>query len=326
MAVTQQARRRTIHLSAAALSFAAVLRCNVYNDSLLGQAELAVGGATNQGHSGGNTASGGSGPDGMAGELDAGSGPANAGAGGLDDSGGADEAGGAGTITGTGGTFGSGGANSGASGAVAATSGTGGVVAGNSGMGGDVGGTAGSGGASQTANGCAKLSVPLDDASDKAHFVITLASAADLSGATISMRYYVQQGQGGTIFNYVQDSGTYHFLGVPLAKRQLVSSGSGWSTVNWNVGAEPDSAGTGIVKTSIKSIGIEINAQPSSSWTNPTIVYVDSITVTTPALSFTFDAASSVATTNANGALWLNSNSQDTTASGSTVTWQATCP
>src|SRR6185369_7915074 len=94
----------------------------------------------------------------------------------------------------------------------------------------------------------------------------------------------------------------------------------------WNVGTEPDAAGTGIVKSSIKSIGIEINALPSSAWSNPTVVYVDSITVTTPTLSFTFDAASSVATSNTSGALRLTGGSSDTTASGAAVTWQATRP
>ena len=199
----------------------------------------------------------------------------------------------------------------------------GGTIAGSSGAGGAVGGA---GGANPPASGCAKLSVPLDDTGDKAHFVISLASVADLSGATISMRFYVQAGQGGTLFNYVQDSGAYRFLGVPAANRQALSSASGWSTVSWKVGAEPDSAGTGIVKTSIKSIGIEINAQPSATWSNPTVVFVDSVTVQTPALSFVFDASSSVSTSNTSGALWLNSNSSDTTASGSAVTWQATCP
>jgi hypothetical protein len=205
--------------------------------------------------------------------------------------------------------------------------GTGGTIAGSGGAGGAVGGAVGgAGGATPPASGCAKLSVPLDDAGDKAHFVISLASATDLSGATISMRFYVQAGQGGTLFNYVQDSGAYRFLGVPAANRQALSSASGWSTVSWKVGAEPDSAGTGIVKTSIKNIGIEINAQPSTAWSNPTVVFVDSVTVQSPALSFVFDASSSVSTSSTSGAIWLNSNSSDTTASGSAVIWQATCP
>ena len=172
--------------------------------------------------------------------------------------------------------------------------------------------------------------MPLDDAGDKAHFVISLTSPADLSGATISIRFYVQAGAGGTIFNYVQDNGTYRFFGVPTAQRYPLGSASGWTTISWDVGAQPDSAGTGIVKTSIKNIGIELNAQPSSAWSNPTIVYLDSLTVTNPALSFTFDATASVnptPTTTASGeSLWLNIVSSDTTATGSALSWQATCP
>ncbi|HET7545370.1 MAG TPA: hypothetical protein VFK05_36135 [Polyangiaceae bacterium] len=191
-------------------------------------------------------------------------------------------------------------------------------------------GSGGAGGATQIASGCAKLSVPLDDAGDKAHFVISLASPADLSGATISMRFYVQAGSGGTIFNYVQDSGNFHFLGVPEAQRHPLARTGAWETLSWNVGAEPDSAGTGIVKTSIKNIGIELNAQPSTMWSNPTIVYLDSLTVTSPALSFTFDTTASVnptpTTVSSGQALWLNVVPTDTTAAASALSWQDTCP
>lgn len=321
--MTQQARVRIAH-SVAALSLVATLRCNVYDDSLLGHSAPAAGSAGIVGHLGGSTgAGGGTAPAGFAGGFEADGGSAHGGFGGFEEVAGAFETGGAETSGGVAGTLSTGGAFGGTGGAVG---GSGGALGGTSGTAGHGGETGGSGGSVQMAGGCAKLTVPLDDTNDKAHFVISLASTADLSGATINMRFYVQAGQGGTIFNYVQDSGTYHFLGVPAAKRQPLSSGSGWSTVSWDVGAEPDSAGTGIVKTSIKSIGIEINAQPSSNWVNPTIVYVDSINVTSPTLTFTFDAASSVSNSNTNGALWLNTNSQDTTASGCTVTWQATCP
>jgi hypothetical protein len=244
------------------------------------------------------------------------------------------EAGGAsvGNPAGRGGTAGDGAAG----GAGGAVSGAGGTPAGAGGTPAGAGGTtagagtAGAGGATPTANGCAKLSVPLGSTADKAHFLVSLASTADLSGATIGMRLYVKAGSGGTIFNYVQDSASYHFLGVATAQRKTLSSFSGWTNVTWNVGAE-DPGSTNIVKTSIKNIGIEISAQPSSPWTSPTVVYIDSITVTSPALSFTFDGSSSVyptpSTTNVAGqALWLNSGSLDTTAVGATLSWQATCP
>jgi len=266
----------------------------------------------------------------------AGDGPINGGAagvGGLAGDAGSSDLGGApasgnGGAPASGGTAGAGGSIAGAGGTLA---GAGGTMAGAGGSVAGAGGSvAGAAGGTQTTKGCAKISVPLNDASDKAHLLISLSSAADLSGATVSMRLYVEAGQGGVIFNYVQDSGSFHFLGVPSAQRQKLSGLSGWSTVTWNVGSEPE-AGTGIVKTSIKNIGIEVNAQSSTVWSNPTIIYVDSITVSSPSLSFTFDTTNSVyttpTTTSASGqALWLNNGSTDTTAAGTTISWQATCP
>jgi hypothetical protein len=299
------------------------LHCNVYDPSLLENAEPLAGGGASAGRPGSSGTAGRiSATSGAAGESELGGGGGLIGLAGANEVGGTDaSAGTAGNvdmIAGTGGVIaGAGGAIGGAGGSAAA------------GGAGDAGGTGGAGGAIQTASGCAKLSVPLDDTSDKAHFVISLNSPADLSSAAISMRVYVQAGQGGTIFNYVQDSGTYRFLGA--AERRLLSSVSNWTTLNWNVGAEPDAAGTGIVKSNIKNIGIELNVQPSTSWSNPTIVYIDSLTVTTPNLAFTFDATTTVYTTptatNASGqALWLNNGATDTTAAGATLSWQATCP
>ena len=339
--MTRRTRRGTAELAAGALSLLFCARCNVYDASLLGAQGTDVGGNAPIGRSGssGTTAGGDSGNAGghhagaAGNDSSAGgsSGAPIAAAGMIENGGRTGSAGKAGSDTVSGGA-GVGGA-SGASGNAGGTGGTGGTGGNAAGTGGAAAGSAGSGvgGTTQSANGCAKLSVPLDDAADKAHFAISLTSPVDLSGATLTMRLYVQAGVGGSIFNYVQDSGTYHFLGVATAQRHLLSSFSGWSTVTWDVGAEPDAAATGIVKTSIKNVGIELSAQPSTNWTNPTIVYIDSILVTTPALSFTLDATSSVnstpMTTSASGqALWLNSGTLDTTAASAALSWQATCP
>jgi len=304
--------RRSAGVAGGALAVLVAVSCSVYDPSLLGGAlDLGSGGSTGQSGTSGaaGEANGGTGDGGYAGEPDVNGGSTGTSDGGLAGAGGLLATSGAGGTAGTGG-------NAGATGAAGA--------GGNAASGGNAG-------AGATANGCAKLSVPLASAADKAHFVISLTSPADLSQATISMRVYVRAGSGGSIFNYVQDSGTYHFFGVPLAERAVLSNISGWSTITWGVGAEPDSGATGIVKTSIKNIGIEVNAQPSSSWLNPTIIYIDSITITSPALSFTFDGSSSVyptpTTVAATGqALWINSGTTDTTAVGVTLVWQATCP
>jgi hypothetical protein len=101
--------------------------------------------------------------------------------------------------------------------------------------------------------------------------------------------------------------------------------------VQWNVGTEPVGS-TNINKSSIKRVGVEVTAGGSSAWANPTIVYIDSIIVATPAFSFTFDTTGTVTSTASNGTdvagqvMWLNSYSSDTSASGATLGWLATCP
>jgi hypothetical protein len=174
----------------------------------------------------------------------------------------------------------------------------------------------------------------MDDMNDRAHFVISLASVIDLNSMTtgiVSMRLYVQAGAAGTVFNYVQDS-AFHYLGVTTNVRPALKNITGWQTLSFNVGAQPVGS-TQINKSDIKRIGIEINAGPDTTgWSNPTIVYIDSVTVMTPALSFPLDAAATVNTaTNLTSdvtgqVMWMNSGSSDTTAAGSTLTWQMACP
>ena len=235
MGAKPHTRQRTAKWSVASLTLLVSLHCNVYDASLLGMGESAVGGTATAGAAGASTAIGGSSAasGGLAGDSEVESGAPGAGFGGMSDMAGALETGGDGARAGSAGnaagSAGAGGAVVGSAGGAVA-GGAGGTIGGTGGATGAGGAMAGAGGSSQTANGCAKLFVPFDDAADKAHFVISLTSPADLSGATISMRLYVQAGVGGSIFNYVQDSGTYHFLGVPAAKRRLLSSTSGWST------------------------------------------------------------------------------------------------
>jgi hypothetical protein len=329
-------------VAACALPILASVGCDVYDPSLLrgGVSDLGRGGDTSQSGTGGTAdeANAGTEDGGVAGGTGVSGGSSGANLGGLTGAGGAVDRGGTGGTSAsggadTGGTMGTGGSSSAGIGG-SAGSGGGAGIGGTAGIGGGAGGPpngGGGGGAGASASGCATLTVPLNGAADKAHFVISLTAPADLSHATISMHLYVRAGSGGSIFNFVQDSGTYHFFGVTPAQRAALSSFSGWSTITWDVGAQADTGATGIVKTSIKNIGIEIGAQPSSSWTDPTIVYVDSVSVTTPTLSFTFDGSSSVdttpTTTAATGqALWVNSGAMDTTAVGVTLGWQATCP
>jgi hypothetical protein len=211
----------------------------------------------------------------------------------------------------------------------AGTGGSAGTSGGSAGTG-DSAGTGGSagtgaGGTSATGSGCAVLTTALDDVADKAHFLITLPADTDFSTATVSLRVHASGALGGTLFMYVQQA-TYEFWGGP---QQVLSAFAGFRNIDWSIGTE---ATTGIDKTKIRRLGIEINGADSSSWSNPTTVYIDSITVTAASLSFTFDATGSVYTTPTSSyatdtSIWLNSSSSDTTAlTGSSVAWAATCP
>jgi hypothetical protein len=191
--------------------------------------------------------------------------------------------------------------------------------------GGAGGASAGAGGSATT--GCAKLTVPMDQSTDKAHFVISLNSAADMSAATVSMRVYVQAGAAGTISNYVQNNGTPNFNFFANTAPTALKSLSGWQTITFAVATQS----TGGSKAEIRRIGIEINAAPDTTgWSNPTVVYIDSITVTTPALSFPFESPTTITSTAGTAdvsgqVLWPNNGSQDTTASNVVLGWQ-NCP
>ena len=349
--VTDGTVRATRAARVAAVILTAV-SCSVYDESLMG------GGASQAGNGGTSSAAGysgtagdaipGAGRAGSAGKVED-NGGSPAGEGGMMEAAGASEVGGDSSDGGSSGTSGVAGAGgSAAGGAGRDTGGSAGNVGGGgaggraSGGGGGNGGNAGSvnGGAAGSAGsagspavtGCAKLSVPMNDANDRAHFVISLPAAADFSSASsaISMHLYVQAGAAGTVFNYVQDS-QYHYLGVATAARPGLGTLAGWQTLIFNVGTLPVGS-SGIVKTDIRRIGIEINAAPDASgWSNPTVVFVDSIAVTAPTLSFPFDTSSTVSTTASSSdvagqVLWQHSGTSDTTATGVTLAWQATCP
>ena len=304
--------------------------CSVYDASLLGSGPAEGGsGGTNSsaGHSGSGDDT--AGHSGTAGASKGGSGGSMSGDAGMMDAAGAGGDSSEGGTSGSGGTAGAtGGTSTGGTGGTSA--GTGGESiagsGGTGGSGGSGGGSAGAGGSAMA--GCAKLSVPIDDQNDRAHFVISLPST-NMTTGVISMHLYVQAGAAGTVFNYVQDASN-NWFGVTTAQRPLLTSIVGWQTLTFDVGAQP--AAGGIAKGDIRRIGIEINAAPATSgWSKPTVVFIDSITVATPTLSYTFDMANTVQTAPsgsdvANQVLWQHSGGTDTTATGTTLAWQQTCP
>jgi hypothetical protein len=210
-----------------------------------------------------------------------------------------------------------------AAGGVAGSIASGGVAgtAGSSGSAGTAGssGSSGSGGQTGTCSGCARLSVPIAADGDSANFRIDLASTVDMSSATITFRLCVSAGTGGILQAYVQHSGTPDY--AQLFQGWQVLTGimnftAGFQNVAFNVGT---TAGT-FDKTVVGRIGIQVGDGNSTSWTNPTVVHIDSITVSGAAIGpYNFESASTIAAmAGASGVMGL---SNDTSPAGSAITW-----
>lgn len=275
------------------------------------------GGVSSGGTSAGGTSSGGGSGDG--GEGDTGSG-GSSGEGGSSTGGSGGTAGSSGAAGQGGAVGGSGGSGNagGVAGGGAAGAGTGGAATGGVGSGGG-----GSGGGGEVCSGCARLSVPLAATGDKAHFTIALPAATDFRTATIAFRVARYAGSGGWFKGYIQE-GSPNYLYQDSVETQISSIGTTMQTITFDVAT----AGTAADKTIISRIGIEISGAGASSWTNPTVIYVDSIVVTGTTLtmsSFTFDTASTVSTTPTSSGptnvIWLNNYSGDTNVTGAAVGW-----
>jgi hypothetical protein len=201
------------------------------------------------------------------------------------------------------------------------TNGGGNATSGGGSASGGASGTAGSGGA--TPSGCALLSIPLQAATDFAHFLITFDADTDLSSATLNARVYTPNATGGLVYLYVQQSSYEYYA---QSARTLAGLG-GWATISWDLS---NATPSGFDKTKVRRIGVGVDGRGSTAWVNPTLVYVDSFTVTSPSLGFQLDSSSTVNTTPTtyhagDNAMWLNSAPSDTTATGSKISWSATC-
>jgi hypothetical protein len=166
-------------------------------------------------------------------------------------------------------------------------------------------------------DGCAKLSVPLSAADDRTLFIIQLPELVDLSGATLTYHVYVASAIGGRIFAFIQHGGDPDY--------NLIQGGSlpfgdvaGWRSITWNI----EALSTGFDKTRVGRIGIEIAGAGSTQWSNPTVVYLDSITVSGADVGpFEFDSADTLSPTGrADNQLWLSTDVGETTP-GSTMTF-----
>jgi hypothetical protein len=319
--------------------------CSVYEPSLLtgegvegGQAS-ARGGASGKGGAAGTggivmggrsgTGGGGSGGGGPSAGSSGTSGTSTAG-----DTGGAGEAGAAGEdgVGGSSGASGDGAGGTGAGGGTSSGGTTGGggrAGAGASGEAGGagLGGSAGAGGAGGSAggevcSGCARFSVPLASATDQAHVLMTLPTNTDFTSAVVTFRVLCKAGSGGQLRGYVQHGGSPDFDFQVIGITELADLG-GWMSVSYEL-----STVTGFDKTVVRRVGLEVTGAGSSTWLNPTIVYLDSIEITNTVLdpsSFSFDDAASIFVTPSTAGppdqrLWMNDATNDSNVAA-TLSW-----
>ncbi|XXY46761.1 hypothetical protein WME91_42840 [Sorangium sp. So ce269] len=185
---------------------------------------------------------------------------------------------GSGTSTsGSGGEGGEGGAGTGGAGGEGGEGGAGGAT-GTGGAGGtpDIGP-----GPEESCSGCARLAVPLTEASTGTLFQFNWPELVDLTGATVTFRVKAHAGTGGGVQTYVQNGSAQSWVGVPWAWTDLSSLGE-WTELTIDVDAAAADAPT-FDKTQVMRLGLKIDAGTAGPWANPTVVYIDSITVTRPA-------------------------------------------
>lgn len=168
--------------------------------------------------------------------------------------------------------------------------------------------------------GCARLSVPLAASGHKGNFVIALPQVTNFTGAVIRYRLFKRAGSGGEVKGYIQHGGSPDYAQLFQSQAVRLSALEGWHDLVWNLASE----GASYDKTIVGRVGIQVIGLGSTSWTNPTVVDVDSITVTGPAVGpFEFDSASSVSSDATIGAppnvLWRNSG--DNPVAGAAVSW-----
>lgn len=274
-----------------------------------GTAGSAVGG--NAGSAGAAAGSGGLGGDATGGSAGSAGTGADGGSSGL------------GGSAGSGGTLGEGGGD--ASGGTSGSVGAGGF--GGDGQGGEGGesGAGGEDGAGESCTGCARLSVPLTAEQQSTNYVITIP-VTDLTDALVRARVFVHSGTGGAVQLYLQ-TGAPDFVSN-FHEWRFLSGMSGWTEIEWDLFS--DETPENFPYDQVTTIGIQITSADSSSWTNPTVVYVDSIVVDDGLddliVPLTFDSAESVtsaeippASPPAERVMWLNG--YDSSVPGSTLTW-----
>lgn len=124
--------------------------------------------------------------------------------------------------------------------------------------------------------GCARLSVPLTMAAEQTDFEIYLNGPTDLSAATITVHLMASAGEGGGVQVAVKDGEALDYASVYTAWTNVSDLLTGLQDISVDVATL---TGDNFDATQVEILALQINAGDTGPWANPTVVLVDSITV-----------------------------------------------
>jgi hypothetical protein len=247
----------------------------------------------------------------MAGAGGAGAGGAGAGGAGAGGAG----AGGAGA--GGAGAGGAGAGGAGAGGAGAGGAGAGGAGAGGAGAGGA--GAGGGGGSGPTATGVMRLSLPFTASGQGQRYNVqnrTNPSAPyDMSGQTLTIRVYAPGATGGDLSVFFRSLGGTDTTPVKVPFTMMTAG-----FVDISIPVPAMTATYNPVMTEIIRIEPETDPAFGSSWTNPTLIVLDSIVSTSGTVNIPFNTDPGA------GSPIFSSSGARPGPTGTTTTWAAAYP
>ncbi|WP_437735660.1 hypothetical protein [Sorangium sp. So ce1335] len=133
----------------------------------------------------------------------------------------------------------------------------------------------------ETCPGCARLSIPFTTAGQLTQYFIEFAEPVDLTGATVTFRVRNYAGTGGNVEPFVQNGAELTWANIGFTRNPIADL-DGWTDLTIDVDTAA-AASPNFDRTVVKFIGVQVTAGETGPWTNPTVIHVDSITVTRPA-------------------------------------------
>jgi hypothetical protein len=158
--------------------------------------------------------------------------------------------------------------------------------------------------------GLVVLSVPLTTNGQNQRHAYPFSPAANLTDKTITLRVYAPGATAGLLNIYLSMANATSTAGSG-ALVPLVNYSSAWKDITFNVGGAMEA----FDPSQIKQLTIEVQSKDLGTWKNPTVIYIDSIVISTLTLGSTFDSS-------------LGGFSQSSTQAvpGSTLTWSSVLP